>query len=502
MSDVAARRMLFMHQDGLAILTAVALLDATGTLQAVDDTSTADYEELGCSGAIAASLRVLVNAGWLEPNGGGRAKGRLTERGRTQLALRKYYLQAHSTLRDALQSATAGNDSSVLGAVGDVAAIVARSAIQAQSACQDSEEGALVATFISGALASVALPRLRHPADPDRPSDAGMAVLRALGWAGADGRITDTGRTMDRYMPNYGLIGSYAEALLALPEEARLRLVPPSWVNRRTDRIVNVVGSAASHRGYFRASEQVFERLFDDAPLAQQPQAIVDVGCGDGSWLRAIHAFVRRSTRRGRHLQEAPLKLIGVDADPVALECAARSMDGLDAHLLLADVGDPEGLMQEVAARTGIDPRTCLHIRAFVDHNRASHLPGGPGRVPDLARPVYVTGGGTAAVVSDVEQDWCEHLRKWGKVLGSSGLLMIEAHPYDAGCQPSSPGVNLLLAFEYFHALSGQIPVSASALSDAVTANGLNERLVASVPGNMAAVTVRHVWPGRAAGPN
>jgi hypothetical protein len=151
--------------------------------------------------------------------------------------------------------------------------------------------------------------------------------------------------------------------------------------------------------------------------------------------------------------------------------------------------------MDDVATETGFEPEECLHVRAFVDHNRVTQVSGGNGVVPDLRSPVRIDRHGAAVDSAAVYEDWADHLRKWAKFLGPSGLLMIEGHPYPTSAIPPAPASNILLAFEYYHALSGQWPLAAHEISKAVAASGLEERVVASVPSGHAAVTIRHMRP-------
>ncbi|MBH9673003.1 hypothetical protein JAO14_37475, partial [Burkholderia contaminans] len=74
---------------------------------------------------------------------------------------------------------------------------------------------------------------------------------------------------------------------------------------------------------------KIIRRLFDETPLDQQPAGISDMGCGDGSALRRLAQYVIESTRRGRHLADHPLIVVGADYNESARSRAADTLAAL-----------------------------------------------------------------------------------------------------------------------------------------------------------------------------
>jgi SAM-dependent methyltransferase len=276
----------------------------------------------------------------------------------------------------------------------------------------------------------------------------------------------------------YGLAGSYAQTLIGLPDRvAAEEAVTPRDVIGQIDRRINVRASGTAHRGYFHAAGRLIARLFDDRPAAEQPRAIIDIGCGDGTWLRELYQLISTTTLRGRCLDQYPLHLIGVDLDPVALEISARTLAELPATWVLGDVGQPEAIAQAVASASGIELDNVLSVRAFVDHNRSlSRLAGDR---PDQLRirdGVYATAAGVAVGPDRVSRDWTAHYTAWRRMCRRHGLVVIEAHTLSTAEAHRRLDRSHSVALQYHHALSGQSPVPHGAFRAAAGHAGLAVR--------------------------
>ena len=104
-------------------------------------------------------------------------------------------------------------------------------------------------------------------------------------------------------------------------------------------------------------------RIFDRLPLEEQPRYLAGWPCGDGFWLRAMFEAIRSRSRRGRALENYPLRLIGIDSDGQALQAAAQHLADLPLLLIRADSKDSLYLLSELS-RAGIrDPEQILFFR-------------------------------------------------------------------------------------------------------------------------------------------
>ena len=66
------------------------------------------------------------------------------------------------------------------------------------------------------------------------------------------------------------------------------------------DRSLNVIASGFQHGRYFKDAVEFILKVFDKEPLGQQPKAIADVGCGDGSFLKHLYSAIQDKTLRGK----------------------------------------------------------------------------------------------------------------------------------------------------------------------------------------------------------
>jgi len=145
---------------------------------------------------------------------------------------------------------------------------------------------------------------------------AGRRGRRAHRAAAAHARLARRRRHLERGRDRrpglrraLGLVGSYLPMFARLPElyAGEISGAPTGPGDGREwhiQRELNLRASAAAHGRYFGDADAMIARIFDREPLAEQPRFVLDVGCGDASWLTRIHALVRDGTLCGRHLAE------------------------------------------------------------------------------------------------------------------------------------------------------------------------------------------------------
>ena len=119
-------------------------------------------------------------------------------------------------------------------------------------------------------------------------------------------RLTEEGRFVVERSAAFGVCLSYRPMLRRLGEAAFGEAAAvfkhahgrEAWV----DRTINVVASGFMHARYFADMTRVLvRRLFDEAPLAEQPRVVADMGCGDGTLLktaRAAASFLSRASQQ------------------------------------------------------------------------------------------------------------------------------------------------------------------------------------------------------------
>ena len=63
--------------------------------------------------------------------------------------------------------------------------------------------------------------------------------------------------------------------------------------------------------------DEIITDIFNQ-DITLQPKGIIDVGCGDGTFLKHLYDLIISKTLRGKHIIEHPLKIIGTDINKAA----------------------------------------------------------------------------------------------------------------------------------------------------------------------------------------
>ena len=140
------------------------------------------------------------------------------------------------------------------------------------------------------------------------------------------------------------------------------------------DRTMNVIGSGFMHGKFFDDMMSLHVgHTFHELPLDQQPSIVADTGCGDGTLLLRLYEYVRDYTLRGKHLENRPLLMVGVDFNGASLLATAETLGkaGVPFETMFGDIGDPETIHKGLCSRFGArDEDDVLHVRSFSDHYR------------------------------------------------------------------------------------------------------------------------------------
>ena len=80
--------------------------------------------------------------------------------------------------------------------------------------------------------------------------------------------------------------------------------------------------------------QQAIKEIFN-LPLAQQPEIIVNLGCGKGGLLFEIYQMICNHTLRGENLEDHSLQIFGIDASQDLLETASKKLasENVKAHV-------------------------------------------------------------------------------------------------------------------------------------------------------------------------
>ncbi|PWT90098.1 MAG: hypothetical protein C5B54_07785 [Acidobacteria bacterium] len=300
---------------------------------------------------------------------------------------------------------------------------------------------ALIADFLDGLLWVPILMELRKQglANPQKWGLLPDAVREDLsemfvskGWAESDTlTLTELGRFLTDRILIAGTTASYVPMLSRIGD---LLFGDASSVFQRNlngeelylDRALNVVSSGFQHEKYFSDVDETILSIFN-SPLAEQPDYLADMGCGDGSFLARAYEVILQS-ERGKVLQEKPLWLIAIDLNDQALEVADRTLAGIPHFLIRADISQPEMLMERLLEK-GIDPKRVLHIRSFLDHNRRFITPSNLQKRPEVPySSISVDRDGSLLAPEQMVRNLVGHFQRWRAIISDHGLIVLEVH--------------------------------------------------------------------------
>ena len=204
-------------------------------------------------------------------------------------------------------------------------------------------------------------------------------------------RLTESGRIHRPIVAPYaGLPASYLRSYAVLDEILFGNPDPLDIDNDgHIDRVMNVYASSGAGSGPATQdiTTKILRKLFDETPLDKQPAGIADMGCGDGSAVRRLAEYIISSTRRGRHLDDYPLIVIGADYNESARGRAMATLSslhrvrGVHPCVIAADISQPDRY-DDAVAKSGLTVRRpdgsvrpvqlgdLLHTFMFLVHNR------------------------------------------------------------------------------------------------------------------------------------
>jgi SAM-dependent methyltransferase len=291
-----------------------------------------------------------------------------------------------------------------------------------------------------------------------------LDILSAFGWFEKKGKsyeFTDTGLFFARRASAYGVTVSYIPTLRKLDQlifgNPTLLQSEGAAIENHVDRAMNVWGSGGAHAAYFKVIDTIVIDMFNK-PIQEQPKGILDVGCGNGAFLKHLFSIIENQTLRGQMLEEHPLFLIGVDYNEEALKITRKNLVQADiwAKVIWGDIGNPKALSESLEEKYGIALTDLLNVRTFLDHNRVWE--------PPVAASAPGTTNSTGAYASkgvrlnnnDVYTSLKEHFGKWAPYINQFGLLLIELHTSPPELVAKNLGHTAATAYDATHGYSDQ----------------------------------------------
>ncbi|MEL6560361.1 MAG: class I SAM-dependent methyltransferase [Bacteroidota bacterium] len=290
-----------------------------------------------------------------------------------------------------------------------------------------------------------------------------LDILTYLGWFNKHNssyQFTDKGLFFAKKASAYGVTVSYIPTLRKLKEliagDPLVLQSKEGLEEIHVDREMNVWGSGGAHAAYFRVIDEIIIELFN-RPINEQPKGILDMGCGNGAFLQHLFSVIENRTNRGKVLDDYPLLLIGVDYNQSALKVSKANLISADiwAKIIWGDIGNPQGLADDLREKYDIDLKDLLNVRTFLDHNRIWQN-------PVNQQPKVVASSGAYAFAGKrisnnlVVESLKEHFTKWAPFVQKFGLLLIELHTVSPHLVAQNIGNTAATAYDATHGYSDQ----------------------------------------------
>lgn len=237
-------------------------------------------------------------------------------------------------------------------------------------------------------------------------------------------------------------------------------------------RYMNVWGSGGAHSTYFKKVDQIIIELFNK-PIDEQPKGLIDVGCGDGTFIDHVFDVIYNKTERGKILDRHPLFIAGVDYNQKARIATRHKMKSEDiwAKVEFGDISNPDYLNKMLIEKHEIELGDLLNTRTFLDHNRIY-------KKPDKTELSCKSNGafayrGRRIPNNELFQNLSDHLKAWTPYLKKFGLLIVELHSINPTQAASNIGKTLATPYDATHGYTDQYIIELPCFLNAAKQAGL-----------------------------
>ena len=231
-------------------------------------------------------------------------------------------------------------------------------------------------------------------------------------------------------------------------------------------RYMNVWGSGGAHSTYFKKIDEIIIKIFN-RPINEQPKGIIDVGCGDGTFIHHVYRVISEKTARGKILSKHPLLIVGADYNKKARVATRNKMiaENISAEIVFGDISDPENLNKMLYEKHRIKLDDLLNTRTFLDHNRIYQKPS----------KIELTSNSEGAFVyrgrripnNELYQNLFNHLKSWAPYVKKFGLLIVELHSIKTTDTASNIGKSLATPYEATHGYTDQYIIELNSFLEA-----------------------------------
>ena len=237
-------------------------------------------------------------------------------------------------------------------------------------------------------------------------------------------------------------------------------------------RYMNVWGSGGAHSTYFKKIDEIIIEIFN-RPINEQPKGIIDVGCGDGTFIHHVYNIISEKTARGKILSKHPLLIVGADYNKKARVATRNKMnaENITAEIVFGDISDPENLNKMLFEKHGIRLGELLNTRTFLDHNRIYQKPSKT-ELTTKSEGAFAYRG-RRIPNNELFQNLYNHLKSWAPFLKKFGLLIVELHSIKSRDTASNIGKSLATPYDATHGYTDQYIIEHSCFINAAKHAGL-----------------------------
>ena len=292
-----------------------------------------------------------------------------------------------------------------------------------------------------------------------------LTVLSQLNWFEYQNKgyvFTNKGLFFTKRASAYGVTISYQPTLTHLDElifgdPLLFKNALLSTTEKHVNRTINVWGSGGAHTTYFKVIDEIIIKIFNK-PIEQQPEGVLDMGCGNGAFLIHLFNVIEQKTLRGSKLEEYPLTLIGVDYNQAAIDVSKQNLIDADvwAKVIWGDISNPKNLADDLEGKFQIQLEKLLNVRTFLDHNRIWDTNA------NLAENYASESTGAYAFEGKrlsnnaVSVSLKHHFEKWKPYIKTHGMIIIELHTLPSSLAAQNTKNTLAIAYDATHGYSDQ----------------------------------------------
>ena len=295
--------------------------------------------------------------------------------------------------------------------------------------------------------------------------------LKFISTKNSEKRFNNKGIYYVKRASAYGVTVSYLPTFaqletLLLGDPNKLWEKTPNGDESHVYRYMNVWGSGGAHSTYFKKIDEIIIEIFN-RPINEQPKGIIDVGCGDGTFIHHVYSVICEKTARGKILSKHPLLLIGADYNKKARVATRKKLnsENITAEIVFGDISDPENLNKMLFEKHGIRLGDLLNTRTFLDHNRIYQKPLKT-ELSTNSEGAFVYRG-RRIPNNELYQNLYNHFKSWAPYLKKFGLLIVELHSIKTKDTASNIGKSLATPYEATHGYTDQYIIELSGFLEA-----------------------------------